>query len=90
MEKRDLNISFQKAGNGKNVRLIVPIPWLRELGITEEEKQVELIFDKENNQLILKKKGSLSRVGVEKSSITLRNSKLNKLFKVVEFFYSIR
>lgn len=56
MEKRDLNISFQKAGNGKNARLIVPIPWLRELGITEESRQVELIFDKENNQLILKKK----------------------------------
>ena len=56
MEKRDLNISFQKAWNGKNARLIVPIPWLRELGITEESRQVELIFDKENNQLILKKK----------------------------------
>ena len=28
--------------------------------------------------------------GGGKSSITLRDSKLNKLFKVVEFFYPIR
>ena len=56
MEKRDLNISFQKAGNGKNARLIVPIPWLRELGITPEEKGIDLIFDKENKQLIIKKR----------------------------------
>ncbi len=56
MEKRDLNISFQKSGNGKNARLIIPIPWLRELGITEEERQVELIFDKENSRLIVEKK----------------------------------
>ena len=31
----------------------------------------------------------VKREGV-KSSITLRDSKLNKLFKVVEFFYPVR
>ena len=30
------------------------------------------------------------KYGGEKSSVTLKDSKLNKLFKVVEFFYPIR
>ena len=56
MEKRNLNISFYKGGNGTATRLTVPIKWLRELGITPEEKEIELIFDKENKQLIIKKR----------------------------------
>lgn len=56
MEKRELNISFAKAGNGKNARLILPIPWLRKLNITEDEREVELILDEENQQLIVKKR----------------------------------
>ena len=56
MEKRDLNISFYKAGNGTATRLTVPITWLRKLGVTPEDRTVELFFDEKNNQLILKKK----------------------------------
>lgn len=56
MEKRELNISFAKAGNGKNARIVVPIPWLRKLNITEEEREIDLIFDEENQQLIIKKR----------------------------------
>ncbi|MFR4478787.1 AbrB/MazE/SpoVT family DNA-binding domain-containing protein [Fusobacterium sp.] len=56
MEKRELNVSFAKAGNGKNARVIIPIPWLRKLNITEEEKEIDLIFDENNQQLIIKKR----------------------------------
>lgn len=56
MEKRELNISFAKAGNGKNARVVVPIPWLRKLNITEEEREIDLIFDEDNQQLIIKKR----------------------------------
>ncbi|WP_294656156.1 AbrB/MazE/SpoVT family DNA-binding domain-containing protein [uncultured Fusobacterium sp.] len=56
MEKRELNISFYKAGNGEATRISLPKPWLRELGITKENKTVELIYDKENEQLIIRKK----------------------------------
>lgn len=56
MEKRELNISFAKAGTGKSARLIVPIPWLRKLGVTEEEKEVYLILDEEKKQLIIEKR----------------------------------
>lgn len=56
MEKRDLNVSFYKAGNGEATRISLPRPWLREIGVTKENKTVELIFDKENEQLIIRKK----------------------------------
>ena len=36
------------------------------------------------------KKKTLCQEWGGKSSITLRDSKLNKLFKVVEFFYPVR
>ena len=56
MEKRNLNISFYKAGNGTSCRLTLPIKWLTELGINPEERSVELLYDKENDQLIIKKR----------------------------------
>ncbi|ADO83729.1 AbrB/MazE/SpoVT family DNA-binding domain-containing protein [Ilyobacter polytropus] len=56
MEKRDLTISFYKAGNGTGTRLTLPKPWLEKLGITKEEKGIELILDEENQQLIIRKK----------------------------------
>lgn len=56
MEKRNLNISFYKAGNGKASRLNIPITWLRELGITESEKEIELIYDKEKKVICIKKR----------------------------------
>ena len=56
-KKRDLNVSFYKAGNnGIATRITLPKPWLSEIGITEEERTIELIFDKENEQLIIRKK----------------------------------
>ena len=56
MEKRELNISYGKAGNGKSARLVIPIPWLRKLNITEEEREINLIFDEERQQLIIEKR----------------------------------
>lgn len=56
MEKRDLNISFYKAGGTLATRLNIPIPWIKKLGIKPEERKVEVIFDEENEQLIIRKK----------------------------------
>lgn len=56
MEKRDLNISFYKAGGTLATRLNIPIPWVKKLGIKPEEREVEVIFDEENEQLIIRKK----------------------------------
>lgn len=56
MEKRELNVSFYKAGNGTGTRISLPKPWLEKLGITKEERKIELMFDEDNEQLILRKK----------------------------------
>lgn len=56
MEKRNLKVSFYKAGNGISTRVNVPIVWLRKLGISEENKEIELLFDEEKKCLILKKR----------------------------------
>lgn len=55
-KKRDLNISFYKAGNGIGTRISLPKTWLTEIGITKESKTVELILDEKNKQLIIRKK----------------------------------
>lgn len=56
MEKRDLNVSFYKAGDGTGTRITLPKPWLKQIGVTKEDKGIELYFDEENQQLIIRKK----------------------------------
>ena len=57
MEKRDLNISFYKAGNGGiSNRITLPKKWVEKLGITENDRIIELLFDEDNDQLIIRKK----------------------------------
>ena len=56
MEKRNLNVSFFFVLSGESTRINLPLPWVRELGISKEEKEIELYFDKENEQLIIRKK----------------------------------
>ena len=56
MEKRDLNVSFYKAGNGVSARLNLPKKWMNSMNITPEEKQITLEFDEEKQIIILKKK----------------------------------
>ncbi|MDO5788142.1 MAG: AbrB/MazE/SpoVT family DNA-binding domain-containing protein [Fusobacterium sp.] len=56
MEKRDLNISFYKAGGTLATRLNIPIPWIKKMGLTPEERRIELIFDEEKEEIIIRKK----------------------------------
>ena len=56
MEKRNLNVSFYKAGNGTGTKITLPKPWLSKMGITKEEREVVLEFDEEKEVIILKKK----------------------------------
>lgn len=53
METRKRNIMINKAGGGSgpntlNYRISLPAPWIREMGITEENREVEIKFDGEN------------------------------------------
>lgn len=56
MEKRELKVSFAKAGNGIGAKLTLPVPFLRKLGITQEEREIELILDEERQVLEIRKK----------------------------------
>lgn len=54
MEKKFKNIMFSKSGAGSiSPRITLPITWLRELNITEEERGVEVIFT--GKEIIIKK-----------------------------------
>lgn len=55
MEKRLLNVSFGKSGNGgMSCRLSIPTKWIKEMQLTEEDREVEVIF--ENNIITIKKR----------------------------------
>ena len=45
MEKRNVRVSFHRAGRGRGARITLSIPWLRKLGITEDTREVVLTFD---------------------------------------------
>lgn len=57
MEKRNVNISFYKAGNGGiSNRITLPKKWVEKIGITPDNRAVEIILDEENDSIIIKKK----------------------------------
>ena len=57
MEKRDVNISIYKAGNGgTSNRITLPKKWVEKIGITPENRAVEIVLDEENNSIVIKKK----------------------------------
>lgn len=52
--ERELNISFNKSGNGSfTPRISLPIAWIREMGIDQENRKVKVVF--ENNEIKIKK-----------------------------------
>ncbi|MCC3870400.1 AbrB/MazE/SpoVT family DNA-binding domain-containing protein [Terrisporobacter mayombei] len=53
-EKRDLNISFGKSGNGYYTpRITLPINWVKELGIDAENRKVSVTF--KDDKIIIEK-----------------------------------
>lgn len=54
MQERELNISFNKSGNGTYTpRISLPIAWVREMGIDQENRQVKVTF--EDGEIKIKK-----------------------------------
>ena len=56
MEKRDAKISFIKSGNGMGAKIILSIPLLKKLGITPDDREVEVVYDEENGEITIKKR----------------------------------
>lgn len=56
MEGRKLNVSFGKSGAGSiSPKLSLPVTDLRDMGVTPEEREIVYYYDKENQQIIIKK-----------------------------------
>ena len=56
MEKKEKNISFGKAGNGVGSKINLPMPWLKKMGITQEDRAVIVEYDEENQVITIKKR----------------------------------
>lgn len=54
MNKRQLNISFNKSGSGSiTPKISLPSTWIREMGLDKENRKVEVVF--ENDEIKIKK-----------------------------------
>lgn len=53
-EKRELNISFSKSGNGYYTpRISLPATWINEMGIDKENRKVSVTF--KDGQIVIEK-----------------------------------
>ena len=57
-EERILKVSFNKSGgtagkNGMTTRVTLPIKWVRNLGVTEEDREIKVKID--GNRIIIEK-----------------------------------
>lgn len=53
-EKRELNISFSKSGNGYYTpRISLPATWINEMGIDKENRKVSVTF--KDGKIIIEK-----------------------------------
>lgn len=56
MEKRILKISFNKAGSGSiTKRLAIPSTIIKNMGITENDREVELIYNEGTKEITIRK-----------------------------------
>ena len=57
MKDRTLKIIFNKSGSGSiTPKMNVPIRWLKDMGVNEQEREVVAEYDEERQQIIIKKK----------------------------------
>jgi len=56
MEKRNAKIAFSRAGNGIGAKLPLSVPLLKLLGINQDEREVEVIYDEKKQEITVKKK----------------------------------
>lgn len=56
MEGRILKISFNKSGRGtKTPKLALPMAYIRDMGITEEDREIELFYNQSTKEITIKK-----------------------------------
>ena len=45
MEKRNVKVTFGKAGNGTGARISLSVPNLKKLGVTPEDREIVIIYE---------------------------------------------
>lgn len=56
MEERKLKVLFGKSGNGYlTPRITLPISWLNEMGISKDNREVKVVYDKEKQEIKISK-----------------------------------
>ena len=56
MEERKLNIIFNKSGSGSiNTKVSLPVTWIKQMGITKDNREVIAEFDEEKQKIVIKK-----------------------------------
>lgn len=56
MEERELNIIFNKSGSGSmNTKVSLPITWIKQMGITEQDRQVIATYNEKKQEIVIKK-----------------------------------
>lgn len=56
MEKREGKVTFSKSGNGIGAKVALSIPLLKKFGITQETREIEIVYDEKNQVILIKKK----------------------------------
>ena len=56
MEERKLNIIFNKSGSGSiNTKVSLPVTWVKQMGITKDNREIIAEFNEEKQEIIIKK-----------------------------------
>lgn len=61
IEKRTAKILWSKSGNDSDTtRVALPVSWVRQMGLSYEERELDISFDEKMGIIIIKKKGVIS------------------------------
>lgn len=61
MEKRTAKILWSKSGKGSDTtRVTLPVSWVRQMGLSYEERELDISFDEKTGIIIIKKRGVTS------------------------------
>lgn len=56
MEERTLKVLWNKSGSGSiSPRVLIPIGWLRDMGVNEKDLEIKAIYNKETKKIELSK-----------------------------------
>lgn len=86
MEKRKLNISFTKSGQGNiSTRIILPTSWIKEFGISQEDREV-FVYKFDDEIIIRKTPLDFDK----KEAIKLAINEIKKILLEKNFLYFLQ